>query len=572
MTGCVFSKVRMTEMIKKLSNYRKLATLFRYCFFLGLLFYPAIVVAQAGQLSSAALEPIRVQLRWYHQFQYAGYYAAKEKGFYEEAGFDVTLVAGSTELMPVKEVLAGRAQFGSSNGQILLSRLQGEALVALAAIFQHSPSVLITLASSGIKTPQDLIGRRIMSLGGHSDVSLIAMLHQEGIQLDEVELVGSSFQIQDLVDSKIDAFHGYLTNEPFELEKQGVLYNVINPRDYNIDFYSDILFTREDVARKSPERVERFRQATLKGWKYALAYPEEIIQLIKKEYNSEKSIDHLRFEALSVRGLMMPHFSEIGYINPIRIKLMAKVFLDLDIVDNLDNLDGLIFESDTGLSSEVRSAIVFILTFVIVLLAVSGLLVIFNRRLQSEIRERKLVEEKLETLAYTDPLTNLLNRRGFSTRYADELMRAQRYGDVFSVILIDLDLFKKVNDQYGHESGDRVLVSVADLLLKDTRETDFCGRFGGEEFILLLPNTSLVEATVYARRLCQHIGDNNVRLQNGSLVTITASAGVTEWLSEDKGEATIRRADQALYHAKNNGRNQVVASDFGLDVAGFSSE
>ena len=553
----------------KSSNYRELVNLFR-CFLLAaLLCYPAIVVAQANPVDSDALEPIRFQLRWHHQFQFAGYYAAKEKGFYEEAGFDVTLVAGSPDLQPVTEVLAGRAQFGSGNGEVLFSRLQGEPLVALASIFQHSPSVLITLASSAIETPKDLIGKRVMSIGGQSDVSLLAMFHRQGVDVDSVNLIASSYQVQDLVSGKTDGFNGYLTNEPFELEEQGVLYNIINPRDYNIDFYSDILFTREDTAIKSPERVERFRRATLRGWKYALAYPEEMIQMINSRYNSDKTINHLRFEALSVQGLIMPDLIEIGYINPVRIELMAKVFLEHGMIDNLDSLDGFIFLNATELSSEMRSMIVVILIFIVGLLLVAILLAMFNRRLQNEIRERKLVEEKLGTLAYTDPLTNLLNRRGFSKCYLNELMRAQRYGDVFSIILIDLDFFKHVNDRYGHDAGDRVLVSVADLLLKDTRETDFCGRFGGEEFILLLPNTSLTEATVYAQRICRHIGEDDVRLQNGSAVTITGSAGVTEWLPEDKGEATILRADKALYHAKNNGRNQVAAWDLGLDGGGI---
>lgn len=554
----------------KLPNYSNIVGLFRYCLLIVALCCSSFAAAEADKLISGSLEPIRFQLRWHHQFQFAGYYAAKEKGFYEDAGFDVTLVAGSPGLQPVTEVLAGRAQFAEGNSEVLYSRLQGEPLVALASIFQHSPSVLITLASSGIDRPRDLIGKRVMSIGGEGDVSFRAMFHREGVDISGISLIDSSYQIQDLVDGKTDAFSAYLTNEPFYLEEQGILYNVISPRDYNIDFYSAILFTREDAATKSPERVERFRQATLRGWKYALTHPEEMIQVIRERYNGDKTMNHMRFEALSVQGLIMPDLVDVGYINPVRMQLMADTFLERGMVDNLDYLEGFIFADADDFSAGMHSLMITVGIFFVLLLLVAMILALFNHRLQNEIRERKLVEEKLGTLADTDPLTDLLNRRGFSKRYAEELARAQRYSDIFSIILIDLDLFKKVNDRYGHEAGDRVLVSVAELLRENTRESDFCGRFGGEEFILLLPNTSLAEATVYARRLCQRIGDNEVQLRDDSLVTITASAGVAEWLLEDKGEATILRADKALYRAKNNGRNQVVTWDSGLDGDGFT--
>ncbi len=559
----------VTIVLRKLLSYRYTFALFRCFLFLVVLSGPAIVAVQADQLSSDSLEPIRFQLRWHHQFQFSGYYAAKEKGFYEEAGFDVTLVAGSPDRQPVTEVLAGRAQFAEGNSEVLYARLRGEPLVALASIFQHSPSVLIALASSGIDSPKDLMGKRVMSVGGEGDASFLAMFHREGVDVSTIDLVDSSYLIQDLVDGKTDAFNAYLTNELFYLEEQGVLYNVISPRDYSIDFYSDILFTREDTAIESPERVERFRQATLRGWKYALAYPEEMIQIIRDRYNDEKSTNHMRFEALSVHGLIMPDLVEIGYINPVRIQLMANTFLDNGMVDNLDHLSGFIFVDAEERPNGMRTPIVIVVVFFVALILVTMVLALFNHRLQNEIRERKLVEEKLGKLADTDPLTNLLNRRGFLKHYAEELVRAQRYSDVFSIILIDLDLFKKVNDRYGHEAGDRVLVSVADLLREDTRESDFCGRFGGEEFILLLPNTSLTEATAYAQRLCQHIGDNEVQLRNDDSVNITASAGVAEWLLDDRGEATILRADKALYRAKHNGRNQVAAWDFNLDGDGF---
>ena len=560
---------RVTIVSRKLPSSSNVVNLFSCILFVAALGYPAFVAAQADRLISNSLDPVRFQLRWHHQFQFAGYYAAKEKGFYEDAGFDVTLVAGSPSRQPVTEVLAGRAQFAEGNSEVLYSRLQGEPLVALASIFQHSPSVLIALASSGIESPQDLVGKRVMSVGGEGDASFLAMFHREGVDISAVNLVDSSYLIQDLVDGKTDAFNAYLTNEPFYLEEQGVLYNVISPRDYNIDFYSDILFTREDAATESPERVERFRQATLRGWRYALAYPEEMIQIIRDRYNDDKTIHHMRFEALSVQSLIVPDLVEVGYINPVRIQLMANTFLEHGMVNSLDNLEGFIFSDAEDSPSGMRSLIVTVLVFFFALLVVAIILALFNRRLQNEIQERKLVEEKLGKLADTDPLTNLLNRRGFSKRYTDELVRAQRYGDVFSIILIDLDLFKKVNDRYGHEAGDRVLVSVADLLREDTRESDFCGRFGGEEFILLLPKTPLAEATVYARRLCQHIGDNKVQLRNDDLVNVTASAGVAEWLPEDKEEATILRADKALYRAKDNGRNQVVIWNESLDGDGF---
>ncbi|WP_159931169.1 GGDEF domain-containing protein [Oceanicoccus sp. KOV_DT_Chl] len=514
--------------------------------------------APIQSLIPTRLEPIRFQLRWHHQFQFAGYYAAKEKGFYQQAGFDVTLVAGSPERQPVTEVLAGRAQYGEANSEVLLERLRGTPIVALAAIFQHSPSVLVTLKSSGIKQPADLVGKRVMSVGDDADAGFLAMFLAQKIDPKQVDMIPSSYQIQDLVDGKADAFNSYLTNEPFYLEERGIEYNLINPRDYGIDFYSDILFTTEQEVQRNPERAARFKQATIQGWNYALAHPEEIIQIIRSKYNSKKSLNHMRFEALSVQELIMPQFVEVGYMNPQRFEQMANVFLQQSMVDNIDKLAGFVFTENKKMSDDVMSLLITICIFLVALFLVAMLLALFNHRLQNEVKERKGAEEKLKKLADTDPLTQLLNRRAFAQRYNEELARAQRYNDTFSIILIDLDFFKKVNDRYGHEAGDRVLASLAELLRNDKRETDSCGRFGGEEFILLLPKTPLEEATVYAYRLCESIRNNFVSLREGEEINVTASVGVVEWLPEEQDEATIIRADNLLYQAKSQGRDQVV--------------
>ncbi len=520
--------------------------------------FSSTAVAQKDQLISSRLDPIRFQLRWHHQFQFAGYYAAKEKGFYEQAGFDVTLVAGSPDVEPVEEVLAGRAQYAEGNSEVLYARLMGEPLVAMAVIFQHSPSVLLTLQSSGIKTPSDLINKRVMSVGGQSDAVFLAMLNKEGVALDQVGMVASTYQIEDLINGRADAFNSYATNEPFYLEERGVPYNIIAPRDYGVDFYSDILFTSEQEVKNNPERVRRFKEATLLGWKYALANPEEIIQLIRGKYNNKKTLNHMRFEAISIQSLIMPDLVEVGYINPQRFEAMADVFLQQKMIDSTDALKGFIFEDEEEISSEVYSLLIAVCVFLVAALLVALVLALFNHRLQNEIQERKTIEAKLTQLAETDDLTQLLNRRAFTRRYNEELVRAQRYGDTFSVLLLDLDLFKRVNDRYGHEAGDRVLKSVASMLQEDTRESDICGRFGGEEFILLLPKTPLAEAVVYAERLCQHFRQYPISLRDDKSVTITASIGVVEWSKDDVDETTILKADKALYSAKSAGRDQVA--------------
>ena len=272
-------------------------------------------------------------------------------------------------------------------------------------------------------------------------------------------------------------------------------------------------------------------QAEVQIRKLLLARSETATRLIGDKYSAEKTWEYWRYrksaDSLSNRrpDSYLQHFADT-----------AK-------------------EESAG---ELYSLLIIICVFLAVLLLVALVLALFNRRLQREVQERKLVEEKLVQLADTDSLTQLLNRRAFTQRYNNELVRAQRYGDVFSIILIDLDLFKTINDCYGHDAGDRVLVSVAELLQRDTRESDTCGRFGGEEFIILLPKTSIAEAAVYANRLCQHIRGNRVQLRTGETISISASVGVVEWSSKERAEATIIKADKALYKAKSAGRDQVV--------------
>jgi len=183
-----------------------------------------------------------------------------------------------------------------------------------------------------------------------------------------------------------------------------------------------------------------------------------------------------------------------------------------------------------------------------------------NQSLQAEIKRREELEVELKLQATTDPLTGLLNRRQYETLFRREQERVRRHAGKLSLCVTDLDHFKRINDEHGHDAGDQVLKYISDLFVETLRHTDIVGRFGGEEFILLLPDTDRDNALIVIDRLREKLQASALTVE-GKEIRITATFAVTEVTLEDKTiEDVIRRADKALYEGKAGGRNQVVAT------------
>jgi len=179
------------------------------------------------------------------------------------------------------------------------------------------------------------------------------------------------------------------------------------------------------------------------------------------------------------------------------------------------------------------------------------------------IGERILnLEKRILQLASTDSLTGILNRRAFTERLKAELERAGRENAPLSIIMADIDHFKRVNDEYGHQAGDRVLQEFSRRLMKPARPYDFLGRYGGEEFIACLPNTNEEQARSIAERLRRGVEETAVSRSDDANIQITASFGTASYRAEDGKDDVdqiIKRADDALYKAKREGRNRVCA-------------
>ena len=190
-------------------------------------------------------------------------------------------------------------------------------------------------------------------------------------------------------------------------------------------------------------------------------------------------------------------------------------------------------------------------------------------RVRSMLRIKKLqdlLEEKmreLERLSISDGLTGLFNHRHIHGLLAEEFERADRIGDDLTVAMFDLDRFKSVNDTYGHQAGDRVLQQFADLLRHQARDIDRIGRYGGEEFMVILPSTSLREGTIFVERVRKDAEGHGFAIGRDEPISMTVSAGVATYPHEMVGspETLVRLADEALYAAKEGGRNRVVRFD-----------
>ncbi|MDP2097588.1 MAG: EAL domain-containing protein [Methylobacter sp.] len=349
---------------------------------------------------SVLAEPVHLQLRWHHQFQFAGYYAALEKGYYKAAGLDVIIDEGTPDKKPVQEVLQGRAHYGVANSELLLERLRGAPLVALAAIYQHSPSVLIARKDAAIFSPDDLVGKKIMLLEQTVDADFFAMFYNEGVDLSRIQVIPSSYDINDLITGKVDAFNSYLSNEPYLLKQQGIEFTVLNPRNYGADFYSDILFTTEHELKQHPERVKAFRQASLEGWYYAMNHPHEIINLLLNRYKVNKSKDHLEFEAEVIRSLIIPDIIDLGHMNPWRWRYMAETFIEAELVGNDTFLPGFSYDPEPKADKEKLRQYVKIAVIIALLTVIVALILLFSYRTLKQKNKMAARNEKLLRLAH----------------------------------------------------------------------------------------------------------------------------------------------------------------------------
>jgi diguanylate cyclase (GGDEF)-like protein/PAS domain S-box-containing protein len=303
---------------------------------------------------SASLDKVRLQLKWYHQFQFAGYYAALSQGFFADEGLDVEIIEGAPDKSPERMVLENKAEFGVHDGaDLTFQRLQGLPVVAVAAIFQHSPYVIVS--KQGLRHPSDLVGRKVLITQEQGSAQILAMFRREGIKvnstLDEtpVRFAPHTWNVADLIEERADAMTAYLTEVPRFKRQHGFVPAVLNPLDYGIDFYGDTLFTSDAFLKAKPEVVERFRRASIKGWQFAMANTEamaDLIQTLDSIRQPKPDRQALLDEAQAMNNIVLPKLVEMGNMNDGRWEQMAKTYLELGMVNSIKNLDGFTYEVD----------------------------------------------------------------------------------------------------------------------------------------------------------------------------------------------------------------------------------
>ncbi len=615
-----------------------------------------------------SLETIHLQLKWKHQFQFAGYYAAFVKGYYKDVGLDVVIHEARYDEDPIEAVIEGEAQYGVGTSELLLKHASGAPVVVLGVIFQHSPLALAAVRDDRIRHVHDLVNQPLMIEANSAE--LLAYLAQEGVKRDMLDIVPHSFDIRDLMAGNVVAMSVYVTDEPFALRQAGVDFTLFKPSQGGIDFYGDNFFTTRQEIEKHPERVRAFREATIKGWKYAMAHPEEIIDLIYERYSQRHSRMHLAYEAKQMMGLLQAGLVEPGYMHEGRWQHIAETYSQQGLLPANYALDSFLYKPEQGVDlRQVQQwgALIVLVTIVCVAVLVyvwqlnrklarsqtwlknlvenaPGALSVLNEKseildwneeaerifgwsleevkgrqihdflvprseenyvrnilqevlktgevlegenwnltksgkrircfwrnvrpqedviicIAQDVTERNKMETKLRELAHTDALTKVANRTLFFEKFEQSILLAKRQHEKIAMLFIDLDDFKQVNDQYGHEVGDVVLCEVVQRIRMAVREADLLARIGGDEFVLMLYDCATLEQAQQVAEKVLFVLERPVKA-SGVDVIVGGSIGIS--LFPDHGtevSTLLKAADKAMYSVKTTSKN-------GIGIAG----
>ena len=287
------------------------------------------------------LKKVTLQLEWKHQFEFAGFYAAIEQGYYKDVGLDVEIREFRENINITQEVLSGNATFGISSSALILEKLNKKPVVLIASYFKQNALALVTKPE--IKTPADLKNKKIMAVDWEMEhTSLGVILKDAGITPSDYTLVNHDFNIEKFVSGEVDAMSVFTTSQPYELDKLGVKYNILNPANFGIYSYDVELFTSEDVINSDTQKVKNFVEATNKGWEYAFKNKEEVVELIYNKYSKKKTKESLLFEANQTEKIFKTNVFKIGAITPELVKLNADMYSNLGLVDKNYNFNDIL--------------------------------------------------------------------------------------------------------------------------------------------------------------------------------------------------------------------------------------
>jgi signal transduction histidine kinase/ActR/RegA family two-component response regulator len=413
--------------------------------------------------------PVRLQLQYFHQFQFAGFYAAEYLGLYKKAGLDVTILENEPRQQPVTAVLNGYAEFGVSDTEVLWRRLQGEPLVALGVIFQQSAYCLVTLNRSDIMTLNDLKGKKVGIAEGRGSYLFKTMFQKQNIPLDAMTIVNPKWDLQSLISGETDASGAYATGEIYRLRELGLPFQIIYPMDYGVAFYGDTLFTTDKFLNEHPEIVEKFRKASFDGWRYAFNHVEETIDYILKLPSVQArhvSRERLRYEATMMRHLILPDLIEPGSMSETRWHSMAA---DLNQIQNpagdLSRLTGFIYQSPQE-KARLRQHTIVILTSIFAAMLLLSLIWIFMLR--------KLIKQRTAELSKAKHLAEVQTAEAKKADTAKTMFLAgisHEFRTPLTAILGFSDVLKKTELHPQQEQWVRIIQERADDLLALVNQT-----------------------------------------------------------------------------------------------------
>ncbi len=520
--------------------------------------------ATVGTTALAAGKTVSLQLDGEHQFRYAGYYAALWQGYYERAGINVDILSGAVQTIPgfdvISSVIDGDSTFGIAGAELLLAHDRGYPVVALAVILQRSSIDLYITEDQLAPTPDKLEKVGIAPKPMHW-LSYELMFNNP----DSGATGGQAVPLSSTSPVELNNVNGMFGDSlvfPYVADQLNIDVTTVKPQNHGVDLPGSTIFTSRSVLQNNPDVVEAFVVASLEGWRYALQNSDEIATRLTREGlmpGASLNNDGANFYQIKkVRELTMYPVVPLGNNSSHRWAAAHELLFEAGLVRNSFSARQYIYDPIEKLRARAKRN-EWWLEIGLPMLMVMALAVLFAYGYHWQLQRK--AARKLYREANYDALTGLPNRP-FALRYlASHIESANAPGT--HLLFIDLDGFKRVNDQFGHAVGDEILLKAAKRLQLSCNSASMVARLGGDEFIALFCNISsaaaarIAASTVTEMKRPFHVDGREIHIGASIGGVHTDGAPMTD-------VELLQQADTAMYHAKLAGRGKYREFDKAL--------